>query len=111
MENSKSKSPQLEKINLKPSSNYALAKFKASNYLLKLYKRRKFPVSILRVYQAYGPKQDENRLIPFVILKSINNKKFPCTHGAQERDFIFIDDLIKAIFKTIKTKKSKRGNI
>lgn len=107
MENGKSKSPQLEKTNLKPSSNYALAKFKASNYLLKLYKKKKFPVTILRVYQAYGPKQDNNRLIPFAISQSIYDKKFPCTHGTQKRDFIFIDDLIKAIFKTIKTKKAK----
>ena len=36
-------------------------------YLTSLYIKYNFPITILRLYQAYGLKQDVNRLIPIVI--------------------------------------------
>ena len=29
--------------------------------------KEKLPVTIFRIFQAYGPKQDENRLIPMLL--------------------------------------------
>ena len=84
-----------------------MAKYKASSYLLNLFKNKKFPVTVLRLYQAYGPKQDLNRLIPIVIDKSLKNQNIPCTLGRQKRDFLYIDDLINVIFKVIYSKKSQ----
>ena len=40
------------------------------------YKKYKFPVTILRLYLAYGPKQDENRFIPIVAINCLKNKSF-----------------------------------
>ena len=99
-----------ETFKCKPKSFYAKAKYLATKYLLKLYKTKKFPVTIFRLYQAYGPFQDINRLIPQVIINSLQNKKFNCTSGFQIRDFIYIDDLIKAIFMALQ-KKSTSGEI
>ena len=82
-----------ETFKCKPKSHYAKAKYLATKYLLKLYKTKNFPVTILRLYQAYGPYQDFNRLIPQAIINSLQNKKFNCTSGIQIRDFIYIDDL------------------
>ena len=42
-------------------------------------------MTVLRLYQAYGPGQDTNRLIPFIIKSCIDNKKFPCSTGNQFR--------------------------
>lgn len=95
-----------ETFKCNPNSHYARAKYLATKYLLKLYKTKKFPVTILRLYQAYGPKQDYNRLIPQVITKSLKNKKFDCTKGIQKRDFIYIDDLIRVIFNVLKNNKA-----
>ena len=67
-------------------------------------------MTILRLYQAYGPKQDLNRLIPIVINACIKNKNFPCSNGNQLRDFLYIDDVVNAIIKTLKSKKA-RGQI
>lgn len=106
MENGNVKSPQKEKLNCKPLSNYALAKYNASSYLLNLFKNKKFPVTVLRLYQAYGPKQNLNRLISIVIDKSLKNQNIPCTLGRQKRDFLYIDDLINVIFKVINSKQS-----
>jgi dTDP-glucose 4,6-dehydratase len=69
-----------------------------------LYKKKKFPVVILRLYQVYGPNQDKNRLIPFIIDRCKNNKSFPCSSGAQLRDFLYVDDLIDAILRCLDKK-------
>ena len=52
------------------------------------------------------PNQDNNRLIPYVISNSLKGKKFNCSPGNQFRDFTYIKDVITAIYKTIKSKKS-----
>ena len=70
----KIKSPQKENSIGTPKSFYTRAKFMATNHLLKLYKKKQFPVTILMLYQAYGPKQDINRFIPIVVYACINNK-------------------------------------
>ena len=49
----------------------------------------------------YGPGQDINRLIPYVIKNCIENNNFPCSTGLQYRDFIYIDDAINLIFKSL----------
>ena len=53
------------------------------------FKKKKFPVSIIRLYLVYGPNQDNNRVIPFVINNSLAGKKFDCSPGFQFRDFIY----------------------
>jgi nucleoside-diphosphate-sugar epimerase len=55
---------------------------------------------------VYGPKQDLNRLIPVVINSCKENKNFPCSNGKQFRDFLYIDDLVRAIFISLNKKKS-----
>jgi UDP-glucose 4-epimerase len=107
LEYGNNKSPQKETNLCRPQGTYALAKYKASVYLLKLFKDKKFPCTIVRLYQAYGPDQKFNRLIPMVIKSCLKKSFFACTHGNQKRDFLYIDDLINLIFKIFKTKKSK----
>ena len=103
----KFKSPQIELSGGNPKSIYARSKLLASNYLLNLFKKTKFPVTILRLYQAYGPGQDINRFIPIVIDACLRNKNFDCSDGKQIRDFIYIDDVINVIFKSLSSSKSK----
>mgnify|MGYP001304740376 CR=1 FL=1 len=103
-------SPHDEKKVINPDSNYGKSKFLATKYLLTLYKKYNFPVTILRLYQAYGPRQDTNRLIPFVIKSCLRNKKFPCSSGKQSRDFVHVNDIIRSILKCFKNNKAK-GNI
>ena len=71
------------------------------------YFKKKFPVTVLRLYQAYGPKQDINRFIPIVIEACINNKNFDCSDGKQLRDFIHVEDVVNAILKSLKSLKAK----
>ena len=88
------KSPQSEKVVCKPESSYSRAKYLASKNLLDLYKNYNLPLVVVRPYQLYGPAQDINRFIPFVIKACLQNKYFPSSEGTQYRDFLYIDDLI-----------------
>ena len=64
IEYGKLRSPQEEKmITTKTYSVYGYAKLMSTKFLLDLYKKFSFPVSILRLYLVYGPFQSVNRII------------------------------------------------
>ena len=104
------KSPHYEKFqNIKNSSLksvYAKSKLLATKYCLKTFHNDSFPITIVRPYLVYGPGQKKNRLIPFIISESLRNKPFPCSSGEQVRNFLFIDDFIRAIFKILASKNT-----
>ena len=106
-------SPQKEnvKTNLNSvKSIYGKAKLLASKYLIDLFKNKKFPCVVLRLYLSFGPKQDLNRFMPIIIDGCLKNKKFPCSKGNQQRDFVYVDDVVDAIIKSL-TNKDARGQI
>ena len=107
------KSPQEENAKCDPKlvkSIYGKAKLLSSMYLMNLFRKNKFPVTILRLDLAYGPKQDINRFLPIIIKGCIKNAKFPCSKGNQLRDFVHVDDVVDAILKSL-TNKNAKGQI
>ena len=90
----------------KLKSAYGKAKLMATNYLLKLNKKYNFPCTILRLYLVYGPCQDNNRLIPHTLNECLRDNIFMCSAGKQYRDFLFVEDLIRAILKCFNNNKS-----
>ena len=91
----------------KPNDSYGIYKYKSTKFLIDKYKKKNFPITVLRFYQLYGPMQDFNRFIPQLIKASICKEKFSTSKGKQYRDFLHINDAIIAIFKSIKSAKSK----
>lgn len=89
-----------------PQTPYAISKFLCTKYLLGLFEEIKLPTTIFRLFQVYGPKQDSNRIIPFLIKNCFKNKKFVTTEGKQICDFCYIDDVVRAVFKSINNKKT-----
>jgi len=113
LEYGSSNSPQKENIkcNLKSiKSTYGKAKLSSSIHMINLFKKKKFPVTVLRLYLVYGPKQDINRFLPTIIDGCLKNKKFPSSKGDQLRDFLYVDDAVEAIIKSL-INKNTRGQI
>jgi dTDP-glucose 4,6-dehydratase len=103
------KSPQKEKFKCKVKlvkSVYGRSKLLSSKYLIDIFKKKKFPSIILRLYLTYGPKQDVNRFLPIIIKNCLKNRKFPCSSGMQLRDFVHVEDVVDAIIKSLKNKQS-----
>lgn len=107
------KAPQNEKMNLninKVPSVYGKSKIRSTFLGLKKFRDSNFPITIIRFYLVFGPRQDKNRFIPIIIDGCLKNKKFDCSSGEQLRDFIYVEDAVSAIFK-IFNKKKARGEI
>jgi nucleoside-diphosphate-sugar epimerase len=100
----KMKSPLRETQLGKAKTIYGKSKLKASKFLLSL-KNRNFSFVIIRPFLLYGPFQDNNRFLPFVICSLIANKKFACSDCTQYRDFLYIDDAVRAIKACLGNKK------
>lgn len=102
-------SPQTESIKTKVTrlkSVYGKAKLKSTNLLLKENKKIKFPCVILRPYLVYGPGQNNQRLIPYIIENCIKDKSFPCSSGKQIRNFLYVNDFVLAVYKSLFIKVS-----
>ena len=70
------KKPHSETLKCRPSSSYGKKKLEITNFLLKRFKQNSFPVIILRPFQVYGEKDNRNKILPYVLNKCLNNKKF-----------------------------------
>ncbi|MEJ2594657.1 MAG: SDR family NAD(P)-dependent oxidoreductase [bacterium] len=81
-----------------PSSPYAMSKWAASRYAKMFYALYDTPVVHLRIFMVYGPgKQDENKLIPFVIKGLINQNPPELTSGNREIDWIYVEDVVEGM--------------
>lgn len=50
----------------------------------------------LKLFTPYGPKDDENKIVPYLITKAIKNEKITIRSTHNKLDFIFVEDIIKA---------------
>lgn len=106
----KVKSPIYESTKCLPNTPYAIAKISCTNIVLNFCLKKKFPATIFRLFQIYGPLQDTNRIIPYLIKNCLQNKKFKTTSGDQYNDFCHVDDVVNAIFKSL-SNKATNGQI
>ncbi len=88
-----------------PASPYNAAKLAASNYARMFYTLYGVPVCIASLFMVYGPGQrDTSKLIPHVILETLNGKTPRLTSGKHLNDWIYVDDVAAALVKMLTTK-------
>lgn len=87
--------PDLETDICYPSTPYGFIKLSQSKYAKQLSNQYKLPTRIARVYIPFGPFDNPNKLLPYVINNLFNDRKSRLSKCSQIRDFIYIDDLIK----------------
>lgn len=83
----------------KPVTPYGSSKLLTSMRLQKLAKKNGFPATILRPSVVYGPGQAAEMFIPGLLRALSNDMPVDMTEGKQSRDFVFVDDVVTAIFK------------
>ena len=83
---------------LQPNSPYAASKAAADMMALAFHHTYHVPVVITRCSNNYGPYQFPEKLIPLMIINSLNNKKLPVYgDGLNVRDWIYVVDHNKAV--------------
>ena len=83
---------------LQPNSPYAASKAAADMMALAFHHTYNVPVVITRCSNNYGPYQFPEKLIPLMIINSLNDKKLPVYgDGLNVRDWIYVIDHNKAV--------------
>ncbi len=101
-----SKAPK-EESTLMPNSHYAVSKVAASTVLNYYGKIEKLPTMVLRIYSAFGPWEEPDRLIP-TLLAAARKGKYPNLVSLDiSRDFVYISDIIDAFIYATESIKPK----
>lgn len=91
-------------------SPYAVDKFVSELYLKNLHELHGVPSISLRFFNVYGPRQDPNSTYSGVISKFvhqiINGEEVTIYGGEQTRDFVFVEDVVNAIIKSLQVLSS-----
>ena len=79
-----------------PNSPYASTKLRATEHCAAGARTDDGAIATLRLYSAYGPWEEPNRLIPRLVTAAMAGTLPPLTRPGTARDFIYIDDVCDA---------------
>jgi nucleoside-diphosphate-sugar epimerase len=76
---------------------YAASKAAAWQFCRMYARTEGWPIHGAMIFQAYGPDQHHNNLIPAATQAACADQDFPMTDGKQARDWIYLDDIVQAL--------------
>ena len=104
-------SPFKEENREYPNSPYALVKQLTTNTALMLHRNYGFPAMVVRPGNLFGPGQNKNKFIPYVIDKLRNGEPLNVSPCEQKRDFIYVDDFAEDIHGLLENYRECIGEI
>ena len=97
--------PITENHRLSAQSPYAASKIGADQLALSFNKSFGLPVTIIRPFNTFGPRQSSRAIIPSIVTQIIKNKNIVKVGNLNPtRDFTYVEDTVNAYLKTIKNK-------
>ena len=95
-----------EITNPNPRSLYGFSKLQAENLIKEFCIEKKINFKIIRLFNIYGPTQNNSFVIPRFMDSALKNKDITLYgNGLQIRSFCFVEDAVKGILKIIRSKK------
>jgi len=82
---------------LDPFNPYGASKVAAWAFARGAYNAWGLPVVWVRPFQVFGPGQHIRALVPASILAAIGKDDFQMTRGEQQRDFVFVSDVVEGL--------------
>jgi len=100
------KVPIDEKHPLQPQSPYSASKIAADKIALSFYLTYGLPVSIIRPFNTYGPRQSGRAVIPAIMTQLLKNKRVKIGNLKPIRDFMYISDSVAGFLAVAESSKS-----
>lgn len=92
--------PVTEDHPLNPISVYAASKLAGEVMALGYARSFSLPVTILRSFNIYGPRQRPIAVIPSVIRQALETGTVQVTSTTPRRDFLYVDDVVDALIRS-----------
>ena len=96
------KVPFKEDFNPQPISPYSISKYTGELYARMKYHQNKYPVTVLRPFNNFGPYQSEKAIIPEIIINCLLEKEIKSTEGHQTREFNYVENIIDGFIMAAK---------
>lgn len=96
--------PMDEKHPLVAQSPYAASKIAADKLAESFYHSYNLPLTIVRPFNTYGPRQSARAFIPTVITQALSRKEVFLGSLHPRRDMNFVDDIIEGFLKAAQSK-------
>ena len=91
---------------LNAQSPYAATKISGDQIALSFYQSFDFPVSVLRPFNTYGPRQSARAVIPTIITQILNDKKtIKLGKISPTRDFNYVEDTVSGFIAALESKQ------
>jgi UDP-glucose 4-epimerase len=86
--------PFREDALVRPLSPYSVSKYSGERFCRMFHQGRSWPIVVVRPFNAYGPAQSPDRVIPEIIVKALRGERLAMTEGLQTREFNYVEDLV-----------------
>jgi nucleoside-diphosphate-sugar epimerase len=86
-----------------PISPYSVSKYAAEEYCRLFGEAHQWPIVRVRPFNAYGPAQSPDRVIPEIITRAMRGETLRMTQGRQTREFNYVTDLADGFIKVAST--------
>ena len=98
----------LEQPDYNGSNNTASSPYGASKLCETIYGKMfrnvfKIPLTIVRPFMTYGPRQQERNVIPYVIRSLLSGNTPKIQSGERQIDWIFVDDVVQGVIAAAAT--------
>lgn len=91
--------PYRENAAVHPISPYAVSKHTAEEFCRLFADARSWPIVRVRPFNAYGPMQSPDRVIPEIITRALQQQPLKMTLGKQTREFNYAEDLADGMIR------------
>jgi nucleoside-diphosphate-sugar epimerase len=85
--------PFREDASVHPISPYSVSKHAAEEFCRLFAEARSWPIVRIRPFNAYGPMQSPDRIVPEIITRALQGQPLQMTLGLQTREFNYVADL------------------
>ena len=88
-----------EKHPKQPQSPYSASKIAADAIALSYHAAFQLPVTVVRPFNTYGPRQSDRAIIPAIVSQALTQAEIRVGNTAPTRDFTFVSDTVDGFLK------------